>query len=942
MEQSKPKKSIVGRILKWTGITLLLIILLLALLPILFKDKIVAIVKEQANANLNAKVDFGDFDLGLIASFPDFRFKMDNLSVVGVNEFEGDTLAFIKHLKTDINIKSVLSGDKYEINSIIIDGPRILAKILPNGKANWDIAKEDTTAVAETPEDTSATKFAMSLEELKVIDAYIVYDDQEGKMMTRLEDLDYEMHGDFTQDVFDMKNMVEIAKMTFVMEGIPYLSNVHTKMDADINMDMMQWKFTFKENELSMNDLHLGFDGYILMPDTNIDMDLKFGTKQTEFKGILSLVPAVYSKEFSSVKTSGKLKLDGWAKGRYNASQMPAFATDLVIINASFRYPDLPKSVDNINVDVKVKNPTGDLDATTIDVNQFHIELAGNPVDLAAHVRTPISDPGIKAFLKGVIDLASIKDIVPLEKGDELSGLITSDFSLDGNLSAIEKQEFEKFKAGGSLAIDKMDYKTNTLPYAVKLNSMKLVFNTQFVELPVFDAMLGKSDIKASGRIDNLLQYMFKDDLIKGSFAITSTLMDLNELMAETDTAAAKAEEAAAAADTAAMEVVAVPANVDFVLNTKIARVLYDNMTLGNMTGQLVIRDQKVDMTNLSMNLIGGKLTLNGYYETKDIKKPTVAMNMRMDGFDIKETFNTFNTVKKIAPIGQYATGTFTATLENFNTTLNEKMEPDLNSVNAKGVFKTKQVSVNGFPPFVKLGEALKMEQLKNMQVQDVNANYRLTGGRLHLDPFDTKIAGIPTNITGSTGLDQTIDYKYKMAIPSKMLGGAATGAISGILGQANQKAGTNMKLGETINVVVNIGGTVTDPKIKTGIGEGSAASNVVATATTQALNTAIDKVNEEVQKILDDAQKQADKLKAETRVLAEKTRQEGYAQADRLVEEAKNPIAKAAAKKGAEVAKKKTDEKVAQMIAEGDAKADKIVQDAKVKADAKAAEKKK
>ncbi len=937
MENNKPKKSIGVKILKWTGISLLVIIILLALLPVLFKDKIVAIVKEQANKNLNAKVDFGDFDLGIIASFPDFRFSMDNLSVVGIDEFANDTLAFIKHLKTDINLRSVIKGENYEINSIIIDGPRIHAKILPNGKANYDIAKTDSTA-SEEPADTSATKFKMTLEELKVKDAYIVYDDQEGKMYSRLEDLDYELKGDFTQDVFDMKNLLEIAKTTFVMDGIPYLSNVHTKMDAQIGMDMVNWKFTFKDNDLSLNDLHLGFDGFILMPDTNIDMDLKFSTKQTDFKAILSLIPAVYSKDFKSVKTAGKLDFGGWAKGRYNASEMPAFDIALGISNGMFKYPDLPKSVDNINVDVKVKNPTGVPDATVIDVSKFHIELAGNPVDLAAHVRTPISDPFIKASLKGLIDLASIKDIMPLEEGDLLSGTINSDISINGNMSALEKHEYDKFTANGLLAVDKMDYKTRTLPYDVKLNAMKLNFTTQYVELPVFDAMLGKSDIKATGRIDNLLQYVFKDDMIKGSFNITSTLIDLNELMASTDSSATDQAEVA---DTASGGPVAVPANLDFVLQTQIARVLYDNLTLGNMTGKLVIRDQKVDMTNLAMIVIGGKLVLNGYYESTNIKKPTVAMNLRMDGFDIQETFKTFNTIQKLAPIGQYAKGTFTATLENFNTSLNEKMEPDLSTVNAKGVFRTKSVSLSGVPAFVKLGDALKMEQLKNMQVNDLDVKYKLSEGRIHLDPFDTKIAGIPTNITGSTGLDQTIDYKYKMEIPSKMLGGAATSAISGILAQANQKTGTDMKLGEKINLAVNIGGTVTNPVVKTGLKE-SAGGSAVSTVTTQALNTAIDRANEEAQKILEEAQQRADKLKAETRALADKTKQEGYAQADRMVEEASNPIAKAAAKKAAEVAKKKTDEKVQQIIAEGDAKADKIVQDAKVRADAKAAESKK
>lgn len=940
MTSPKPKKSLFKRILKWTGISLLVIIVLLIAAPFIFKSKIVAIVKEQANANLNAKVDFGDFDLSLISSFPDFRFKIQNVSVIGVDEFKDDTLAYIGELRTDINLKSVISGDQYKINSIVIDKARILGKVLKSGKANWDIAKPSTDSTGAVPADTSApTKFAMKLKEFKITEAYIVYDDQQGDMYAKLENFNYSLNGDFTQDNFVLSNLLDIAKTTFKMGGVSYLNDVHAKLKADLDMDMPKMKFTFKENEFSLNDLTLGFDGYVAMPDTNIDMDLKFLAKQTEFKAILSLIPSVYSKDFASVKTSGKLALDGHAKGRYNASQMPAFGVNLAIIDAMFKYPSLPKSVNNINVDVKVLNPTGVLDATTVDVNKFHIEMAGNPIDIVAHIKTPISDPGIKANIKGLINLASVKDFVPLEKGDNLSGTIKADISADGHMSAIDKKEFDKFKASGSFEIDKMNYKTSTLPYEVKLNVMKLNFTTQYVELANFDALMGKSDIRAQGRIDNLLQYVFKDELIKGSFGIQSNLMDLNELMSSTDTSAAAT--ATTAADTTAMTVFAVPANYDFNLDAKITKVLYTNMVLENMAGNIVIRDQKVDMTNLKMNVIGGALTINGYYETTNIKKPTVAMNLKMENFDIQTTFKTFNSVKKIAPIGEYAKGMFTATLENFKTSLNEKMEPDLAAVDANGVFKTNKVNVGGFPPFVKLGEALKIEQLKNMEVENVNAKYFIKNGRLNLEPFDVKVAGIKTNISGSTGLDQTIDYKYKMEIPRSMFGGAANSALTGLMNQANSAAGTNVALGEKINVNVLMGGTVTKPTIKTGLkdeGKGGA----VSTVTTQAFNAGVDKANEEAQKILEDAKAQVERLKAEAQVLSDKAKQEGYANADKLVEQAANPLAKIAAKKAAELAKKEVDKKAQAILDEADVKGKKILDDAKVKADAKAAESKK
>jgi len=942
MTTTKPKKSLFRRILKWSGISLLLIIVLLIAAPFIFKDKIIAIVKEQANNNLNAKVDFGEFDLTLFSSFPDFRFKINNVSVIGVDEFKDDTLAFITNLSTDINLKSVISGGPYGINSIVIDKARILGKVLKDGKANWDIAKpsKDSTG-ASTPESAEPTKFAMKLKEFKIKEAYIVYDDQQGDMYAKLENFNYDLNGDFTQDNFVLNNLLDIAKTTFKMSGVAYLNEVHTHLKADLDMDMPKMKFTFKENEFSLNDLTLGFDGFVEMPDTNIKMDLKFKANQTEFKTILSLIPSVYSKDFASVKTAGKLALDGYANGTYNASQMPAFGVNLSIKDAMFKYPTLPKSVNNINIDVKVVNPTGVLDATTIDVNKFHVEMAGNPIDITAHVKTPISDPGLRAEFRGTVDLSSVKDFIPTEKGDDLSGIIKSDISVAGNMSSIDKKEYDKFKASGSLAIDKMNYKTASLPYEVHLNTMLLNFTTQFVELAKFDAKMGKSDVQANGRIDNLIQYLFKDSLIKGAFAINSNLMDLNELMGSSASTTAAAPAATTApTSTASTGVAAVPANIDFNLDAKIGKVIYTNLILDNMIGNIVVRNQKVDMTNLKMNTMGGALTINGFYETSNIKKPTTGLNLKVENFDIQETFKTFNSVQKLAPVGQYAKGKFTATIENFNTSLNQNMEPDLNAVKANGVFKTDKVNVGGFPPFMKLGEALKIEQLKNMDVSNLLVNYQIKDGRVVMAPFDTKISNVPTNISGSTGFDQTIDYKWKMAIPKSMFGGAANSALSGLLAQGNAAAGTNLTMGDKVNVTALFGGTVMKPTVKTSLKD--EAKSTVATVTTQALNAGIDKALIEAQKILDDAKAKCEQSKSEAQAIADKTKQEGYAEADKLVEQAGNPIAKIAAKKAAEVAKKKVDEKVQKIVDDAEAKCLKSLEEAKVRADAKAAESKK
>ncbi|MCZ8285017.1 MAG: hypothetical protein O9353_06135, partial [Bacteroidia bacterium] len=345
-----------------------------------------------------------------------------------------------------------------------------------------------------------------------------------------------------------------------------------------------------------------------------------------------------------------------------------------------------------------------------------------------------------------------------------------------------------------------------------------------------------------------------------------SNLLDINQLMGPSSTSTASAQPAKPASEEGAsqMSVVEVPGNIDFVLNANIGKLLYDNLVIENTAGNIVVRKRKLDMTNLKMNMLGGNVLLSGYYETTNPKKPTIDFNIRVENFDIQKTFTTFNTVQKIAPIGQYAKGMFTATLENFKADLDPHMSPVLTSLSGNGVFKTNSVAFSGFPPFMKLGETLKIEQLKNLTLDNVNADYEFKEGRIALrNPVKVKIGkSINADITGSTGFDQTIDYNWKMAIPTELFGSQANTVVAGLLGQANTAVGTNLSVPKIINANVGFGGTIMKPTIKTNMK--SDGKSAVENVKEQVVTAVKDKANEEAQKILADAQAQVAKLKAD------------------------------------------------------------------------------
>jgi hypothetical protein len=909
----KKKKSLIGRILKWSGITLLLLIITIIALPFLFKDKIIEMAKNEINNNVNATVTFGDFDLSLFSSFPDFRFAINDLRVIGKDKFDGDTLCSIPALKLDLDLMSVINGDKYEINSIELEKARIFVKVLPDGSANYDIAKPSADTATAAP-STEPTKFNMALKSLEIDHAYIVYDDATLPMKAVLDDFTHTLEGDFTQDLFDMETMTTIERFTCEYDGVPYLSNVKTSVKADLAMDMINWKFTFTENEFGLNELAFGIDGFFAMPGDNYDMDLKFKAKQSEFKSFLSLVPGAYTADFADVKSAGTLEFDGYLKGRYSEVEKtsPGFGLNFKVTDGMFQYPSVPKAVSAINIDCKIDDASGVPDETKIDVNKFHMDFGGNPIDAALHVSTPVSDANLDGWVKGKIDLATMKDMMPLEKEDQLSGIVDADVKMKGRMSQIEQEKYDEFQCSGKLDVINMVYKGKTDTYSTSISALSMLFSPQFVELSKFDGMLGKNDVHADGRVDNLMTWLFKDSLLTGKFNFRSSLMDLNEFAGEEEEGAP-----AAAEDTSAMEIIPVPDNIDFVLNSTITKLIYDNITMDAVAGTVTVRNSAVDLSDLKMNLMGGSMVVNGSYSTKNVMVPKVDFNLSISNFDVQQTFKTFNTVQAIAPVAQYTNGKFSTTL-HYTSDLGADMMPLIETMNGGGTLSTSSVVVDGFPALKKLDEALKMNKFSKVTLQDIKMlSFKIENGKITTEPFDFTAGKATGKMGGSTSVDQSINYVMDVSIPRTEFGPANTALNSMVSGV--QAKGIPFELGDMVNVSALFTGTVTDPKVSVNLKEaGGNLMDNIKDQVTDIVNSAVDSAKtvltnagcDEAKKQLEAAKTNAANAKAAAYKLADDAKTAAYAEADKLEKSYKNPLEKAAKKAAADAARKTADQK--------------------------------
>jgi vacuolar-type H+-ATPase subunit H len=918
-----------------------LIIIAAIVIPALFKNEILIKVKDEINKNVNAKVEFTDFKLSFLKSFPDLNIGMYDLSVVGIDKFDKDTLMYFESFNVEVNLVSVIKKN-IEVNGIVLKRPYINAIVLEDSSANWDIAMPsgdvvDSLIVEDKPEEAMSEEpmdYRVSLQKFQIKDAVIKYVDATSGIDASLNNLNFILKGDFGMDYSDFSINTSIDAINLKMAGVKMLRDASFGFDAIIGANLKDMIFTFQDNLFALNDIELGFEGAVEMPGDDIKVDLNFGTKKTSFKSLLSMVPAIYMEGFEELKTNGNLILSGDVKGIYNEEQMPSANLRLQVENAMIQYPDLPKSVDNIGIDLKVFYDGVVNDNTKVDLNKFHLELAGNPFDIEMHISTPFSDLHIQGGIGGYIVLSSLADALPMEDVS-LNGEITADVNINGNMSSIENEKYEEFTANGKLQVKDFIFESKDLPASVKIIETSFNFSPKYLELQSFNSEVGESDFQLTGRIENYISYALSDGTLKGDFKFTSTNINANEFMSE-EVEPVDPEQEQVDTLSEALSVIEIPANIDFRLVSSLNHIVYDKMDITNLKGVFLVKDQKVVMDNLNMNLLDGTFGVSGEYNTQNLKEPTVAMDLNIKDVEIESALASFSMLESIAPVLKHCKGKVSIQFD-YTSLLDSEMSPVLNSIEGYGKLHSKSIQVVDSKTLNKLTEFLKMGDENNNEFKDVNISFSVKDGRITVEPFDVKIKDIKMNVGGSHGIDQTMDYTLALDVPRSYFGSAANDALEGLLKKA-ESSGVKLNVSETIKVKAKVIGTTTDPKISFDFKDDTADAeqSLKNEMKKKAEDEARKELEAEAQKIIDDAEKEAAKMKKEARVQADKLLKDGNEEADKLVKKASKEgyLAKIASEKAAKEVKKEAKKKADKLVKEADKKADGIVEQARIKAD--------
>ena len=789
-----------SKFLKILAGVIIVMLALMIVVPYFFKDQILEKVKTEMNDALDATVEVGDVSLSLFRDFPNLYVEIRDVAVIGQADFQGDTLVVLNRFYTGVDLASVIRGNQLKVGSIVVDRARVNARVLENGRANWNIVKSTDEVADSTKVDSDkSSDFSVLFDQVRLTKCALMFEDASQKVSFGVDQLDLSLSGDFSVKSTNLTINTTLAGVEVVRDDVKYLKHGTIGLEAVVAADLEKMSFTFMENRLSLNNLEFMLDGRMGVLENGYDMDLKLKATKTDFKTLLSLVPDLFKTDMKGIETTGELSMDGFARGEYYEDHLPAFGVNLKVGQAQFKYPDLPKSVDNISLDVQVNNPGGNADHTVVDVNRVHFEVAQNPFDASMHIMTPVSDPQIKGVFKGVIDFAQVRDAIPMDSV-KISGKVTADVSFDGRLSSIEKERYQEFSAKGDVKLKDFAFTTKSFPQEIKVLNSVLNFTPRYINLKSFDSRIGKSDVQLSGKIQNYIPYALKGKTLIGNFLLTSNEMDLNEFMSEQDLEATKE----ATTDTIPLTVIEIPANLNLKLVSKLKKVHFDKMDIENIKGVIQVKNSVARLSDLTMDVLQGASKVNGSYDVRNVKLPSFDFALNVTDVNIASAYTSLSVIKKMIPIAMNCEGKISSNLK-IASQLDQQMSPVMKTVNGKGDIRSKGVVISGAKAFDELAVLLKNDDYKNISVSQFNLDFVVKDGNVEVLPFKTRLAGQEATIYGTQGVDGKLNFTMDMKIPKKELGDDIN-KLFDIL------PGYDAVL--ELDVAVKISGTVSDPKV--------------------------------------------------------------------------------------------------------------------------------
>ncbi len=784
---------------KITRISAIVLILLIALfigLPYVIESKAGDLLKDNVNKGINGRFDFAELSMSLYSDFPYTRIRLSEVSLINSKPFEGDTLFSAAAIELKMGISEFFESaeDPIEIEELQIISALLSLKIDSSEVGNYNISRSGPdNATAGTDEPSPV----LSIGSYKINNTRISYLDNASGYYLELDSLNHEGSGDLSEAVSRLKTKTN-GVVSFKMDDNTYLERNRLVLESMIEIDLENNRYSFKDGQAVINRLPVLLNGSLKVQEEGQQLDLTFKTISSDFKNFLALIPEKYSRDISQLQTRGSFDLEGNISGLLSDETIPQFDIQLTARDASFKYPDLPKSVDNINLDLVLKNETGLLENTTIEIVNTSFRIDQDRFQLDALISQLTGNTGVKSRLKGSIDLGNLAQAYPVPSSLDMQGLLRGELSSAFRLSDIENNNYKKIELDGTIDISGLNYAFEALPHPLKIHTMHAALNPKTIEIEEVAGITGSTDFSANGELRNALGYIFSNEVLRGNFEMRSNSFVVSDFVQE-DSKSSESE---------GEESFEVPTQLDLNLNAIVGKAIYDNIVLYDLAGNLRIKDEVITFKEISSRMLDGRVIFDGMLSSRD-GIPSFEMALDMSRLNIAKTFEKMEVMKLLGPAASALEGRWNSKM-SLSGNLTEQLDLDMNSLSGNMVAEVLTATVNAqkTPVTNLLNTRLNFIDLDKLDLSGLKTSLSFDEGQVRVKPFTLRYEDVAIEFSGGHSFANTLDYQLTFDVPAKYMGEDVNRLLASIEDDSLEDI--------TVPVIAQLGGSYTKPKLKT------------------------------------------------------------------------------------------------------------------------------
>ncbi|MCU0430632.1 MAG: AsmA family protein [Cytophagaceae bacterium] len=742
---------ILKKIVLWFfGLILGLIILMSALLYF-FQDKLIAAAVQEINKYLSVKAEIDpDIELTWWQTFPNVSVRFKNVRIYESVSASDSLMGKAQEVFLAFHTWQLLRGE-YEIQQLQINQGDFNLRVTSSGIRNYLILKDDTTS--------SGGASAFQITSITGTNNKVTYRDQrDGQVYSFfLESLDAALSIDTNKYVIQLDSKNKVLEMA--VAGTSFLSGKSSRTKGQMVYEPGPEIFTFQPSEIELEEAVFNVKGYVNLKKSQLD--LRIENKHSDVKALISLLPEKLYTKFKSYKSSGEIYLKSSFTGNYGPNQNPFIQVDFGFKKVSLQEPQLGIQLTDIDLEGTYSNgEQQNVRTSVLELKNIVARLEKETIKGSLLIRN-FSDPFVKWQCAGNLHVPWLVKLINSEQLKSGRGTIRTDFSFEGNLSALRSKSLESFKASGELEFDSVTMAFASLPYSFSNASGVLLFNNTDVAVENFTFQLGKSDLVCNGFIKNLLpRFVNGEKRMLADLQIESKSLDIAELLGP-ESAQSTANEKPASGTFPYLE--------EYVLKIQLLAqtVSYKKVVLRKLQGIVRFDQPYLEISNATFGLAGGEVQGNASMVFHSSSQIQTSLKTKLDHLHIDSLFYMFDDFGQNFIGQKNLKGKFSGTVDALlYFDKNGNIDTEKLVANIDGSIRDGEL--NDFEPMQNLSKFIKAEELAHIRFSELSNKIFISKRTITLPEMRILSNVSNISIAGTHTFDNLMDYQ--LAIPLKNL----------------------------------------------------------------------------------------------------------------------------------------------------------------------------